>query len=119
MTMSYSDSLSTSYTTTVTRSSTHALSTLFFFRYSVLLPMTAVYCVIAVGGAVGNVLTCLVVAKNRTMRTSTNYYLVNLAVADLLTLFIGESLMLVFVDSSSFVINRSDLTVSLVAKDNV
>ncbi|XP_050701006.1 neuromedin-U receptor 2-like isoform X2 [Eriocheir sinensis] len=58
-------------------------------RYSVLLPMTVVYCVIAVGGAVGNVLTCLVVAKNRTMRTSTNYYLVNLAVADLLTLFIA------------------------------
>ncbi|XP_063856697.1 neuromedin-U receptor 2-like isoform X1 [Scylla paramamosain] len=56
-------------------------------RYPILLPMTAMYCVIAVGGAVGNVLTCLVVAKNRTMRTSTNYYLVNLAVADLLTLF--------------------------------
>nr|WOA03690.1 CHH family candidate receptor A2beta [Carcinus maenas] len=56
-------------------------------RYPILLPMTVLYCIIAVGGAVGNILTCLVVAKNRTMRTSTNYYLVNLAVADLLTLF--------------------------------
>ncbi|XP_045593269.1 neuromedin-U receptor 2 [Procambarus clarkii] len=54
--------------------------------YSALLPLTAVYMVIAVGGVVGNALTCLVVARNHTMRTSTNYYLVNLAVADLLTL---------------------------------
>ncbi|XP_042243364.1 neuromedin-U receptor 2-like [Homarus americanus] len=54
--------------------------------YNTLLPLTVVYCVIAVGGVVGNALTCLVVARNHSMRTSTNYYLVNLAVADLLTL---------------------------------
>ncbi|XP_045135947.1 neuromedin-U receptor 2-like isoform X3 [Portunus trituberculatus] len=65
-------------------------------RYPILLPMTAMYCVIAVGGAIGNVLTCLVVAKNRTMRTSTNYYLVNLAVADLLTLFLAALPMEVY-----------------------
>ncbi|XP_071516329.1 neuromedin-U receptor 2-like [Panulirus ornatus] len=54
-------------------------------RYNALLPLTVVYSVIAVGGVLGNALTCLVVARNHSMRTSTNYYLVNLAVADLLT----------------------------------
>lgn len=59
------------------------------FRYPILLPVTALYCVIAIGGLVGNALTCMVVAKNTIMRTSTNYYLVNLAVADLFTLMLG------------------------------
>ncbi|KAK3885890.1 hypothetical protein Pcinc_009908 [Petrolisthes cinctipes] len=57
--------------------------------YHILLPVTVLYCVIALGGLVGNALTCLVVAKNTSMRTSTNYYLVNLAVADLLTLILA------------------------------
>lgn len=55
-----------------------------------MVPLTMVYCVIVVGGVLGNAVTCLVVARNQSMRTSTNYYLVNLAVADLLTLLIGE-----------------------------
>ncbi|XP_042892291.1 neuromedin-U receptor 2-like isoform X2 [Penaeus japonicus] len=48
--------------------------------------LTVVYVLIAVAGLVGNVLTCLVVLRNLSMRTSTNYYLVNLAVADIITL---------------------------------
>ncbi|MPC95066.1 Neuromedin-U receptor 1 [Portunus trituberculatus] len=75
--------------------------------------MTAMYCVIAVGGAIGNVLTCLVVAKNRTMRTSTNYYLVNLAVADLLTLFLGILELFVALDLISVLLASNPVAQSI------
>ncbi|XP_064118372.1 neuromedin-U receptor 2-like isoform X1 [Macrobrachium nipponense] len=55
-------------------------------RYTTLIPQTVLYALIAMSGVVGNFLTCLVVARNHSMRTSTNYYLVNLAVADLIAL---------------------------------
>ena len=37
-------------------------------------------------GVLGNLATCLVIIKNEYMRTTTNIYLFNLAVADLATL---------------------------------
>lgn len=57
---------------------------------SVILPISLCYFVIFVAGILGNVITCLVIAKNKTMHTATNYYLFNLAVSDLLVLMFGE-----------------------------
>ena len=51
--------------------------------------ITVVYSVILLSGVFGNICTCLVIAKNKYMHTATNYYLFNLAVADLLLLVIG------------------------------
>ncbi|XP_077992212.1 growth hormone secretagogue receptor type 1-like [Glandiceps talaboti] len=47
---------------------------------------TVVYTVIFLLGIIGNVLVLLVVCCNKDMRSSTNYFLVNLSVADLLVL---------------------------------
>lgn len=53
------------------------------------IPVTIVYCVIFVTGVIGNIITCLVVAKNKYMQTATNIYLLNLAVSDLFMLLLG------------------------------
>ena len=53
------------------------------------IPVTVVYCIIFITGIVGNVCTCIVIARNKYMQTATNYYLFNLAVADLLVLILG------------------------------
>ena len=42
------------------------------------------YCIIMVLSLVGNVMIVYIVWKNKRMRTTTNYYIVNLAIADLL-----------------------------------
>ncbi|KAL4236821.1 Serpentine type 7TM GPCR chemoreceptor Srsx [Mactra antiquata] len=51
--------------------------------------ITCVYGFIFLSGVFGNVCTCLVIVKNKYMHTVTNYYLFNLAIADLLLLLIG------------------------------
>lgn len=53
------------------------------------IPMTIVYMIIFLTGIIGNVCTCIVIAKNRYMHTATNYYLFSLAISDLLLLFLG------------------------------
>ncbi len=53
------------------------------------IPITVVYGVIFVFGMIGNVSTCIVIARNRFMQTATNYYLFNLAISDLLMLVLG------------------------------
>ncbi|XP_075731115.1 pyrokinin-1 receptor isoform X2 [Rhipicephalus microplus] len=53
------------------------------------IPMTLIYSVLLVSGVVGNVCTCIVIARNRYMHTATNYYLFSLAVSDLLLLVLG------------------------------
>ena len=52
-------------------------------------PVTIIYALIFVTGLVGNVSTCVVIARNRYMHTATNYCLFNLAVSDLLMLVLG------------------------------
>jgi hypothetical protein len=54
--------------------------------------LTFVYCVVLLTGVVGNVATCVVVARNKYMHTATNYYLVSLAVSDALALVFGQSI---------------------------
>lgn len=44
------------------------------------------HCIVFAVGLVGNCLVCVAVYRNRTMRTVTNYFIVNLAVADFLVI---------------------------------
>lgn len=56
---------------------------------STVIPMTLIYTVILVTGVVGNICTCVVIARNKYMHTATNYYLFSLAISDLLLLILG------------------------------
>ena len=51
--------------------------------------ITIIYCIVFVVGIMGNVSTCIVIARNRFMQTATNIYLFNLAVSDLLIVVLG------------------------------
>ncbi|CAK9820779.1 Pyrokinin-1 receptor [Anthophora plagiata] len=55
----------------------------------IVLPITVIYAVIFFTGLIGNVATCVVIARNKSMHTATNYYLFSLAVSDLLLLISG------------------------------
>lgn len=55
-----------------------------------LIVLNVIYIGIFLSGTVGNICTCIVIARNRNMHTATNYYLMSLAISDLITLLIGE-----------------------------
>lgn len=55
----------------------------------VVIPLTVIYLVMFVTGTVGNISTCLVISRNKSMHTATNYYLFSLAISDLLLLVMG------------------------------
>lgn len=55
----------------------------------IVIPMTIIYVIIFLTGVIGNVSTCIVIARNKSMHTATNYYLFSLAVSDLLLLVTG------------------------------
>ncbi|XP_069668628.1 pyrokinin-1 receptor-like isoform X2 [Periplaneta americana] len=55
----------------------------------IVVPITVIYAVILFTGLLGNVSTCVVIARNKHMHTATNYYLFSLAVSDLLLLVSG------------------------------
>nr|KAG5703984.1 hypothetical protein BaRGS_032073 [Batillaria attramentaria] len=57
---------------------------------AVVVLLTSLYTIIFLTGVLGNVCTCIVIARNRTMHTATNYYLFSLAISDVLTLLLGE-----------------------------
>ncbi|KAK3920072.1 Pyrokinin-1 receptor [Frankliniella fusca] len=57
---------------------------------SVVWPLTVIYVVIFVTGVIGNVAVCVVIVRNASMHTATNYYLFSLAVSDLALLLLGE-----------------------------
>ena len=52
--------------------------------------LSVVYLLIFVTGIIGNLSTCLVIGKNAYMHSITNYYLLNLAVSDMLILVLGK-----------------------------
>ena len=52
--------------------------------------LTVIYSLIFVTGVVGNLSTCVVIAKNAYMHSVTNYYLLNLAISDMLILLLGK-----------------------------
>lgn len=47
-------------------------------------PLIIAYCIIFLLALLGNILVCIAVLRNEHMRTVTNYYIVNLAAADIL-----------------------------------
>lgn len=55
----------------------------------VVVPLTIIYGLIFVTGVIGNISTCIVIKKNRSMHTATNYYLFSLAISDFLLLISG------------------------------
>uniref|UniRef100_A0A8C7DU55 Neuromedin U receptor 1 n=1 Tax=Naja naja TaxID=35670 RepID=A0A8C7DU55_NAJNA len=63
-------------------------------RSGFFVPVCTTYLLIFVVGAVGNIITCVVIVRHRFMRTPTNYYLFSLAVSDLLVLLLGMPLEL-------------------------
>lgn len=56
----------------------------------ILIMLTVIYVIIFITGVLGNVVTCIVIARNKGMHTAVNYYLFSLAVSDLLLLISGE-----------------------------
>ncbi|XP_041848192.1 neuromedin-U receptor 1-like [Melanotaenia boesemani] len=58
------------------------------------LPVCITYVIIFIVGVLGNFLTCTVILHYKVMQTPTNYYLLSLAVSDLLVLLIGMPLEL-------------------------
>lgn len=52
--------------------------------------LSVIYVIIFVLGVLGNVITCIVIAKNKSMHTAVNFYLFSLAVSDLLLLISGK-----------------------------
>ncbi|XP_030607398.1 neuromedin-U receptor 1-like [Archocentrus centrarchus] len=61
-------------------------------RSPVFLPVCVTYLTIFIVGVLGNSLTCAVILRYRVMQTPTNYYLLSLAVSDLLVLLLGMPL---------------------------
>lgn len=55
-----------------------------------LAPLTIFYVLIFVAGVLGNLITCIVISRNKFMHTATNFYLFNLAVSDLILLVSGK-----------------------------
>ncbi|XP_020282937.1 neuropeptides capa receptor-like [Pseudomyrmex gracilis] len=60
-----------------------------YLPQKLVIPLTIVYVVIFITGIFGNVATCTVIARNTSMRTTTNYYLFSLAISDLTLLVLG------------------------------
>uniref|UniRef100_UPI0037E75C44 neuromedin-U receptor 1-like n=1 Tax=Semicossyphus pulcher TaxID=241346 RepID=UPI0037E75C44 len=63
-------------------------------RAPVFLPVCVTYLSIFLVGVLGNSLTCMVILRYRVMQTPTNFYLLSLAVSDLLVLLLGMPLEL-------------------------
>lgn len=55
----------------------------------IVLPITIIYTLIFITGLFGNIFTCIVIIRNKSMHTATNYYLFSLAISDLLLLVSG------------------------------
>lgn len=57
---------------------------------NVVIPLTAIYVAIFVSGVVGNIAVCVVIIRNISLHTATNYYLFSLALSDLTLLLLGK-----------------------------
>nr|AEX15648.1 pheromone biosynthesis activating neuropeptide receptor isoform A [Mythimna separata] len=59
------------------------------YALDLVVPLTVTYVIIFVAGILGNTSTCVVIARNRSMHTATNFYLFSLAISDLILLVCG------------------------------
>lgn len=57
--------------------------------YYLVIPITLIYAIIFITGCIGNISTCIVIARNKSMYSATNYYLFSLAVSDFILLCSG------------------------------
>lgn len=55
----------------------------------IVIPITVIYVLTFFSGLIGNISTCIVISRNKSMHTATNYYLFSLAISDLLLLISG------------------------------
>lgn len=72
---------------------------------SVIIFVTICYSIISLAGLLGNVITCIVISKNKSMHTATNYYLFSLAVSDLTLLLTGKVMASKWVEYTLIVCN--------------
>ncbi|XP_053682182.1 pyrokinin-1 receptor-like [Sabethes cyaneus] len=63
----------------------------------IVVPISVIYVAIFLIGVLGNVITCAVISRNKSMHTATNYYLFSLAISDLLLLLSGVPQEIYFV----------------------
>lgn len=61
------------------------------FQQAIVIPTVITYSLIFIIGTVGNICTCVVIIRNKSMHTHTNFYLFSLALSDLVVLFLGTS----------------------------
>lgn len=61
-----------------------------YLSMRMVIPLTIIYMIIFITGIFGNIVTCIVIIKNSAMQTATNYYLLSLAISDLILLVLGE-----------------------------
>ena len=59
-------------------------------RVSLIL-VTVFYLVVFLCGLVGNLLVCIVIARSKCLHSAMNYYLISLALADLILLILGKN----------------------------
>lgn len=108
----YSQQTPPSYKTAIFPSSTHKNITYYTFNFTdlntsvfhliaksdwgpkrdplyIIVPISVIYVITFILGVLGNVSTCVVIARNKSMHTATNYYLFSLAISDLLLLTSG------------------------------
>ena len=76
-------------------------------NWSTLLPLTIIYSIFLIIGVCGNLVTCIVIMSNEYMRTPTNVYLLNLAIADIATLVISklETVLLCLTGANTFLLS--------------
>ncbi|KAK4882870.1 hypothetical protein RN001_006189 [Aquatica leii] len=70
---------------TTNRSNSESL----LYPITLVIPITVIYGFIFVAGLVGNISTCIVISRSKSLHTATNYYLFSLAISDLLLLVSG------------------------------
>lgn len=62
-----------------------------------ILVLNVLYIGIFASGLVGNLCTCIVIARNAFMWCDTNYYLFSLAVSDLLIIVLGKFIIIIII----------------------
>ena len=63
---------------------------------SIAIPFTVLYLFLFLVGIPGNILTIAIILRKKHMRTASNFFLLNLAVTDLIALVIGQYITINF-----------------------